>query len=90
MCVCNDDGNDKGCCCCCGSYIGVWIFGTLYALGFLGGVADLIRTNAFPNQSNEIVSPIIWVNSKEGPRYEWRDMTEDQTMMQTDLQEYMW
>ena len=85
MASCCDDGNDKGCCCCCGSYIGVWIFGVLYALGFLGGVAELIYRNSAPNVSTEFFSPIIWENNKEGPRYEWRDMTAEQTAALTDL-----
>ena len=86
--ICCDDVNDKGCCCCCGSHIGVWIFGVLYALGFLSGVGDLIYQSQAPNMSSEIMSPIMWENSKEGPRYEWRDMTEEQTMALTDLQMY--
>ena len=40
--VCCDKGtNDKGCCCCCGSYIGVWIIGVLYVLGFFGAIIDM-------------------------------------------------
>ena len=57
--------NDKGCCCCCGSYIGVWIFGILYVLGFFESMIGLAAckgvyfcTFSESREANEI----MWVD----------------------------
>ena len=45
MCLCENDGNDKGCCWYSGSYVGVWVFGILQAMIVFVSVVQLL---AFP------------------------------------------
>ena len=46
MVCCTEDENDKGCCCCLPSYVGVWIFGILNAVGFVWSVTALFISDS--------------------------------------------
>ena len=73
--------NDKGCCCCCGSYIGVWIFGILYVLGFLESMIGLASCKGIyfcSVSENKEANEDFWVDVESKQRWSWNDMTPEQ------------